>query len=87
LANSIKATVIHNKVLILKQSLSIGSPCVHSNGFDLPFLHSVMRFLSRAVDKLLPFSGPNFVGYFVEQNNVAFLSLGPIYLTMTYLFS
>ena len=46
-----------------------------------------MRFLSRAVDKLLPFSAPNFVGYFVEQNNVAFLSLGPIYLTMTYLFS
>jgi hypothetical protein len=35
-------------------------------------------FFSRGVGKFLPFSAPHFVGYLVEQKNVAFVSLEPI---------
>jgi hypothetical protein len=44
------------------------------------FLFSILlrRFLSRALDNFVLFSGPNSVGYFVEPKNVAFISLGPI---------
>ena len=44
IVNFIKAPVVNNRLLVLKTIVSIGSAYVHSNGFDLPFLHSVVAF-------------------------------------------